>query len=259
MSAEKHLRREFHVQKIFTEEQLEKTFAKVFDRNTVQVLHTLASSGHIDHLEFTISTGKEAHVFRAVDKSGNYKAVKIYKIETSDFNTMQDYLRHDKRFEKVKNEKRSIVFAWTQKEFSSLRKLREGGVNVPMPLIAKDNVLVMEFIGKNGEACPKLKDARVKDLDKFYAGLVENIARMLEAKMIHGDLSDYNILVREDEPVIIDCGQTFPTTHPNAKHFYERDLQNMLKVIQRLGRKKLTFEELYADVKEAKLKLENEP
>ncbi|MDP2666392.1 MAG: serine protein kinase RIO [Candidatus Diapherotrites archaeon] len=252
---DKHRRKAFHIFKLFSEERLEKTFAKVFDQNTIHVLHTLASQGHIDHVEFTISTGKEAHVFRAVDKGGNYRAVKIYKIETSDFNNMQDYLRFDKRFANVKNEKRSIVFAWTQKEFSSLRKLREAGVNVPMPLVAKDNVLVMEFIGTDGGASPMLKDARIRDLEKFYKGLVGNIAKMLAAKMIHGDLSDYNILVKDDIPIIIDCGQTFPTTHPNAKHFYERDLKNLLKVIHRLGKKDLTYDEFYGDVKREKEKL----
>ncbi len=247
---------EFNLNKLFPEEDLRKTFEKVFDRHVIAVLHAVASVGHFDHVEFTISTGKEAHVFRAVDKAGHYRAVKIYKIETSDFKRMEDYLGFEKRFQKTKHDKRSIVFAWTQKEFAALRKLQQHRVPVPTPLTARDNVLVMEFIGKKGEASPRLKDAHVKDLETFYDEIVNAIANMLNAKLIHADLSEYNILVREDKPIIIDCGQSIPTIHPNAKHYYERDLKNMLKVFHRLGMKELTYERFYSDVKAEKEKRE---
>jgi RIO kinase 1 len=188
-----------------------------------------------------------------MDRAGNYRAIKIYKIDTSDFRHMDEYLRFDRRFEHIKPEKRSIVHAWTQKEFTTLLKLQKFHVNAPKPQIAKENILVMEFIGtKEGEAAPKLKDSHIEDIHQFYAALTQNIARMLEAKLIHGDLSDYNILVKDDRPVIIDVGQIIPTTHPNAKMFYERDLNNLLKVLHRHGMKELTFEQFYADVKAAK-------
>ena len=238
--------------RLLPEEDVRKTFEKVFDHNVIRIIHNMAGSGHIDHLEFTISTGKEAHVFRAADKAGHYRAVKIYKIDTSDFNRMEDYLHFEKRFQRIKNDKRQIVFAWTQKEFSSLRKLQEAGVPVPTPLAAKDNVLVMEFIGKGTQPAPRLKDAKIKNMPRFYKHVVKAIAAMLNAKMIHGDLSEYNILVKDDLPVIIDVGQTVPTIHPNAKKFYERDIKNMLKVFHRMGMKDLTYEEFYDDVKQAK-------
>ena len=243
---------EFNINKLFPEEHTRKTFAKVFDKSTIDVLHSLASRGHFDQVEFPISTGKEAHIFRAVDRAGNFRAIKIYKVETSDFKHMDEYLRFDRRFEHIKPERRSIVHAWTQKEFTSLLKLQKHAVNVPTPQIAKENVLVMEFIGTEGEASPKLKDAHIKHMGLFYEALVQNIAHMLEAKLIHADLSDYNILVKDDMPVIIDVGQVVPTTHPNAKKFYERDLTNMLKVLHRLGIKDLTFEQFYEDIKRAK-------
>jgi RIO kinase 1 len=238
------------VQKIFSEERTKKVFQKVFDENAVRVLHNLAGKGYFDHLEFTISTGKEAHVFRAVDKSGNFVAVKIYKIITSDFKQMQDYLRFEKRFKNIRNDKRKIVFAWTQKEFSYLQRMQAFGVPSPTPIIAKDNVLVMEFIGEKGNASPQLKDTRVKNAQKLYDQLADAMANMLDGKMIHADLSDYNILIRKNEPVVIDCGQVIPTTHPNAKTFYERDVRNMVKVFKRLGIENVSFDSLYEDVKE---------
>ena len=238
------------VQKVFSEEKTKKVFQKVFDENTTHVLHTLASKGYFDHLEFTISTGKEAHVFRAVNREGNFVAIKIYKIITSDFKQMQDYLQFEKRFKHIKNDKRKIVFAWTQKEFSYLQRMQAFGIPTPAPIIAKDNVLIMEFIGEKGNAAPMLKDAKVKNAQKFYHQIVGAMANMLDGKMIHADLSDYNILIRKNEPVVIDCGQVIQTTHPNAKTFYERDLRNMVKVFKRLGVKDASFDSLYADIKE---------
>ena len=244
---------EYNLTKLFPEEDLRKTFAKVFDKNVIRVIHTMASQGQIDHLEFTISTGKEAHVFRAADNAGHFRAVKIYKIETSDFRRMEDYLDFEPRFKKAKHDKRNIVFAWTQKEFSSLQRFQKGKVPVPTPLAAKETVLVMEFVGDtHGNAAPRLKDARIENMEKFYQNVCVAIARMLNAKLIHGDLSEYNILVKDDQPIIIDCGQSIPTIHPNAKKFYERDIKNMLKVFQRMGLKKLTYDQFYDDVKRAK-------
>ncbi len=243
---------EHNLTKLFPEEDLRKTFEKVFDKNVIRIIHTFASSGHIDHLEFTISTGKEAHVFRAVNKAGHFRAVKIYKLETSDFKHMEDYLHFEERFKKGKHDKRSIVFAWTQKEFSTLQKFQQFGVPAPTPLAAKENVLIMEFIGKKGQPAPRLKDAKVKNKKRFYIHVCTAIANMLNAKLIHGDLSEYNILVKNDLPVIIDCGQSIPTIHPNAKKFYERDIKNMLKVFHRMGMKELTYEQFYEDVKKKK-------
>lgn len=244
---------EYNINKLFPEEHTRRTFAKVFDKSTIDLLHSLASKGHFNQVEFPISTGKEAHVFRAVDNAGNFRAIKIYKVDTSDFRHMDEYLRFDRRFEHIKPERRSIVHAWTQKEFTSLLKLQQHAVNVPSPQIAKENVLVMEFIGsKEGEAAPKLKDSHIGNIQLFYEALIQNIVHMLEAKLIHGDLSDYNILVKDDMPVIIDVGQVIPTIHPNAKKFYERDLNNMLKVLHRHGMKELTFEQFYEDIKQTK-------
>ncbi|MEK6821303.1 MAG: RIO1 family regulatory kinase/ATPase, partial [archaeon] len=174
---------------------------------------------------------------------------KIYKLETSDFKKMEDYLRFEPRFQHVRNDRRQVVFAWTQKEFGCLRKMKNAGIMVPAPLSAKENVLVMEYIGDPENVAPQLKNAKIKNVKRFYETVCESIAKMLDANMIHGDLSEYNILVKDDMPIIIDVGQTVPTIHPNAKKFYERDIRNMLKVFHRMGMKELTFEEFYEDVK----------
>jgi len=229
---------EFSLRKYVPDENARRVFAKVFDSNTIQAVHGLASKGYFDVLEFVISTGKEAHVFRAVDKSGNYRAVKIYKIDTTDFKQMSKYVEGDIRFQNVKNNRMSLVHAWTKKEFKNLLRLNKAGVRVPLPIAFKANVLVMEFLGEKGEASPRLKEKPLKDAKKVRSAIVEFVAKALfRAELIHADASEYNILNHNGELVLIDCGQAVLNTHPKAKEFFERDIRNLSKYLNRIGEK----------------------
>lgn len=220
----------------------QKVFGKVFDDATLKIIDDLAKKGLFDVLEFAISPGKEAEVFRAVDVSGNYRAVKIYKIKTSGFKKMQDYLKGDYRFKKVGREKHEIVFNWTKKEFRNLLKMSQAKALVPVPLGFKNNVLVMEFIGVNGLASKTLKEESLtkKELESVLGQLVESYARMLFlAGLVHSDFSEFNVLIRRGDEgikaVVIDCGQAMPKSHPKAREFYERDLKNLANYFQRKG------------------------
>lgn len=238
------------------DEKLTKVFEKVFDENTILTVHKLATKGLFNVLEYVVSTGKEAHVFRAKDVNGNYRAVKIYKITTSNFKNMNSYLQGDIRFKKIRNEKRDIVFAWTRKEHNNLERANKAGVKVPLPIGFFENVLVMEFIGNDGEACRTLRETGCKDYGKLYKTIVDSIAKLVVgADLIHSDLSEYNILMRNDEPVIIDVGQAVLTSHPKAKGFFDRDIWNVASYFSKAGLKK-SYEEVYADVKSAKERLE---
>lgn len=231
------------LEKLFPEEDARKTFAKVFDEPTVGHLHALALKGYFDCLEYVISTGKEAHVFRAVDTSDNFRAVKIYKTSTSDFKHMMQYVRGDNRFAKIKHDKLAIVKAWTQKEFKNLELANTAGISVPLPIAFRSNVLVMEFIGDAGEPAPRLKERPLSDSQKGYDEIVKAMAKLMYgAKLIHADLSEYNILNRRDEPVLIDMGQAVLTTHPSAQVFFERDLENVVHYFNKQG-VKATLEE----------------
>lgn len=240
------------IRELIREEKSRKIFADVFDRQAIETIHSMASKGYFDRLEFVVSTGKEAHVFRAVDASGNYRAVKVYKIETSDFGIMQEYIEGDRRFGKVKKTKREMVFAWAKKEFTNLEAMRNAGVRVPMPIAFKNNVLVMEFIGSRGEAAKTLKEHAPKDTKKFHSIIVDFLARMLyKAKIVHADLSEYNILNNSEEFVVIDAGQAVPLTHPKAKAFFERDLTNIGNYLAKIG-EKTDSESLLAEIKAKK-------
>ncbi len=230
---------EFDLKKFVPLEEARKTFAKVFDKSTISALHRLSTKRYFKVVEYVISTGKEAHVFHAVDGAGNSRAVKVYKTGTSDFNRMNMYIDGEPRFEKVKKNKRSLVFAWTRKEFKNLLLMQKAGIACPMPVAFHENVLVMEFIGEKGKAFPPLKEKPAKDVKKAYAQAVEMLARLLfKAELVYGDFSEYNILNQKEKLILIDAGQAVLTSHPNAEEFFERDLENVARYFSKQGLEK---------------------
>ncbi|HLC45895.1 MAG TPA: serine protein kinase RIO [archaeon] len=213
--------------------------SEVFDEHTVNAVDALIRKKVIDCLSGVIATGKEANVFLAFTLGSEPVAVKIYKLETSSFHSMSKYILGDPRFENIKRDRRSIVFNWCKKEFRNLQKATDAGVRVPMPLAFKDNVLVMEFIGsydaKTDKATPAwpLKNTPIPKGQEqvVFEKVVEFIARLFyKAQLVHGDLSEYNVLVRIDskgklEPVLIDIGQGVLTSHPLAQELIDRDIE----------------------------------
>jgi RIO kinase 1 len=201
----------------------------VFDRRTLMDLYSLASKGVIDALGGSICTGKEANIFRAIAGEKEL-ALKIYRITTSNFNSMQDYLRGDPRFSSVKGTKRAIVAAWTKKEFRNLTRAEEVGIAVPHPIAMKENILVMEIVGQNERVAPQLKDVELDadEAKRIFDKIVEYISVLYNrAQLVHADLSEFNILYNDGEPVIIDMGQSVTLDHPQARRFLERDIANV--------------------------------
>jgi len=229
------------------EENLKNHFVKVFDERTILAVHKLAKKGFFKELEFMISEGKEAVVFRARNEENDYVAVKVYKIETSGFRKMQDYLHGDPRFTGITNNKRAIVYAWTKKEYRNLEVAANAGLNVPLPIGFYENCLVMEFIGKE-IASKKLKEDKPEDAEKAYSEVVDFIAGFYKQGLVHADLSEYNILNDRTRIVVIDIGQAVSRAHPEAKKFFERDITNLSRYFTKIGLKK-SYEELLEDVK----------
>jgi RIO kinase 1 len=122
---------------------------------------------------------------------------------------MKDYILGDPRFAGIKHTRKDIILAWTKKEYKNLKRGEEAGVRVPKPYITRRNILLMEFIGKDGIPMPQLKD--VKPTPQEASHIFDRILQYMNllysrAKLVHADLSEYNILVDMDtmEPVIID-------------------------------------------------------
>jgi RIO kinase 1 len=213
-----------------------KVRSEVFDTATYKALYSYASKGILEAMGGVVSTGKEANVFHALGKEKRELAIKIYRISTSDFRKMEDYMLGDPRFSSIKHTQKGIVFAWTQKEFRNLQRAREVGVRVPEPIDASRNLLFMEFIGHNGIAAPRLRDVKVQEPERIYQTIVSYmVALYRDAKLVHADLSEFNILIYEDEPVIIDMGQSVLLDHPMAREFLVRDVRNLVKYFKKLG------------------------
>ena len=201
----------------------------VFDRRTLMDLYSLASKGVIDSLGGSVCTGKEANIFRAMAGEKEL-ALKIYRISTSNFNSMQDYLQGDPRFSSVRGTKRAIVSAWTRKEFRNLSRAEEVGIPVPHPIAMKENILVMDLIAVEDQVAPTLKDVNLEQEEAraVYEQIMHYISLLYNrAQLVHADLSEFNILYRQEGPVIIDMGQSVTLDHPQARRFLERDIANV--------------------------------
>ena len=214
-----------------------KTQHNVFDEFTNRTLFKLISEGYFEGLESPISIGKEANIFSAKRKDKTRVMVKIYRLEACDFNKMYDYIKEDPRYADIKGKKRKIIFHWVQREYRNLLKAREAGVNVPTPLTFKNNILVLEFIGKEDTISHRLSVDPPKDPKSFFNKIVINIRKLYKAGLVHADLSPFNILNSNEDPIFIDFSQTTTLDDSRAKEYLERDVKNICTFFKKLGLK----------------------
>lgn len=212
-----------------------KTRHNVFDEFTNRTIYKLISRGHFEGLESPISIGKESNVFSAIKKDGTRVMVKIYRLETCDFNRMFDYIKDDPRYTKIRKGKRNIVFTWVQREFRNLIKAREAGVNVPTPMTFSNNVLVLEFVGENEYIAPKLKDGIPKNPRDFFDKIILNMKKLQKVGLVHADLSAFNILNWDEKPVFIDFSQCSTIESSRANEYLERDIRNVCNFFRKNG------------------------
>jgi RIO kinase 1 len=230
-----------------------KVVEDVFDVATLKTLYHLSNRGFIEALGGSISTGKEANVFYALGSGGRELAIKIYRISSSNFKAIQEYLLGDPRFEKVGHSRREVIFTWARKEFQNLKRAYDAGVRVPEPIVVERNVLVMEFIGKNEISAPQLRNVEMnsKEALKVFQQVVDYMRILYQGlDMVHGDLSEYNILIEDKlEPVIIDMGQGVLCSHPRSEEFLKRDTENLVRFFRKHG-VEATCEQVLSRVKE---------
>jgi RIO kinase 1 len=198
----------------------------VFDEVTLLALYRLAHRKHLTTFGGPISTGKEGNVFYG-EKDGRPIAIKIYMIRTANFRAMTEYIDGDPRFSHMRRSRKEIIFAWTRKEFSNLKRARKAGIPVPEPYSFDRNILIMEFLGEGEAAYPQIREVEIPDPEAIYREIVGFIGTLFaKARLVHGDLSEYNILF-SDRPYIIDMGQAVTLDHPRALRFLARDIRNI--------------------------------
>ncbi|MCW4044944.1 MAG: serine protein kinase RIO [Candidatus Bathyarchaeota archaeon] len=226
------------------------TLEEVFDQSTLMVIYNFLNKGILDEIYGVVNAGKEARVYWSKNKEGKELAVKIYLTSSAEFlKGMRKYIEGDKRFKSVKRDTRSLIFAWAQKEYRNLQQATKARVPVPKPIAVEKNVLVMEFIGKNGVSAPSLREQAINNPEKAYTQLLVSLKRLYrEAELVHGDLSEYNIMLWKGKPVIFDLSQAVPVSHPMASFLLRRDLTNLNRFFSRLGVNVIPVEEAFKQV-----------
>lgn len=212
-----------------------KVYGNVFDEFTIKVIQKLMSQKIIEGIESPVKIGKEANVFTAHTATGEKRIVKIYRLESCNFNQMYSYIKSDPRFMDIKKQRRQVIFTWVKREFKNLTLMRKAGVRAPTPITHLFHVLVLEHIGDE-EVAPQLKDYVPEDIEAYYEDLILNLRLMYKkAGIVHADLSEFNILTHNDLPVIIDVSQGTHIKDMSARGYLKRDLGNLKRFFKKYG------------------------
>ncbi|TYG76823.1 hypothetical protein ES288_D03G145700v1 [Gossypium darwinii] len=243
--------REMAIGKTKTTEKADRaTVEQAIDPRTRMVLFKMLNRGVFHDINGCISTGKEANVYHATKSDGQELAIKVYKTSVLVYKDRDRYVQGDYRFRYgyCKHNPRKMVKTWAEKEMRNLMRLKAAGIRCPTPLLLRLHVLVMEFIGKAGWAAPRLKDAALS-LDKLRECYVEMIVAMRtlyqKCKLVHGDLSEYNILYYEGHLYIIDVSQAVDLDHPHALDFLREDCIHVSDFFRKHGVAVMTIRELF--------------
>jgi RIO kinase 1 len=207
---------------------------------TPKRLQSLLEEGLIDSVMRQLMSGKEATVY-VVRCAGETLCAKIYKDATQrSFRQAVDYTEN----RKVKNSRQARAMAkgtrfgresqeaaWRSAEVDALYRLAAAGVRVPAPRNFYEGVLLMELVtDEHGDAAPRLNDVifTPEDAVVYHDALIGEVVRMLCAGIVHGDLSEFNILLAADGPVIIDLPQAVDAAGNNhANRMLLRDVENL--------------------------------
>ncbi len=212
-----------------------KIFSEVFDASTLMVIYDLLNTGKISAVHGCIKMGKEACIHLAESK-GRVVILKIYRIATSDFRSMWQYLQGDPRFGKLGRNRRQVICSWASREFRNLGAAYEAGCKCPRPIAFRKNVLIMQCIKRKRFPAPRLIDIECTELLPVFQSVVASYEALYrKAGMVHGDLSAYNILMSDEGPVLIDFSQGTVTDNPKAVNLLFRDMETLLPYFRKAG------------------------
>ena len=207
---------------------------------TPKCFDTLVLNGFVDDVTRQLMSGKEADVY-VVHSHGETRCAKVYK-EAGKRSFSQQAQYQEGR--KVRNSRQARAMgkntrfgrkeqegAWQNTEVETLGRLADAGVRVPKMFSYSDGILLMELVvDEQGNPAPRLNDLRLtaEQARNYHRGMIGQIVLMLCAGIVHGDLSEYNVLVGADGLVIIDLPQAIDaTSNNNAGRMLERDVGNM--------------------------------
>jgi RIO kinase 1 len=226
------------------------TTEQVLDRRTQMILLQLINRDTFSELHGVISTGKEANVYHAIrdgtdsesqSESGQtHLAVKVYKTSILVFKDRAKYVEGEFRFRQgySKSNNRAMVKLWADKERRNLARIHDAGIPSPMPVALRTHVFVMGLVGdRKGKPAPRLKDVRFDGLtaDEEDAKWTDLYLEMLAymrilyhtCRLVHADLSEYNVLFHQGRQWIIDVSQAVEHDHPRSLEFLRMDVKNV--------------------------------
>jgi len=215
-----------------------KTLDEVFDHQNLMFIYDLFKKDLINSVDYPIATGKESNVFLCTTSDGEKVVLKVFRTATATFDAYLPYLEGDMRFERIKPDRRGIIYAWCLKEFKNLQRLKEAKIRAPVPMAFHKNMLIMSEITFDGKPAPMLKRVELspEDLKEVWKEVLGFMVKMYKkAELVHADLSEYNILISNDGPVMIDLGQAVLKTHPMADQYLKRDAENMVRYFNNGG------------------------
>ncbi|XP_037031578.1 serine/threonine-protein kinase RIO3 [Bradysia coprophila] len=232
------------------------------DDKTRLLLYKMVNNQVLEQINGIISTGKEAVILHATSDE-NYVgeltvpkecAIKIFKTTLNEFKQRDRYIKDDYRFKDrfSKQNNRTVINMWAEKEMHNLMRMQKFGINCPDVIMLKKHILLMSFIGEDNVAAPKLKEAILSydELELAYDEILTMMHKLYnEAKLVHADLSEYNILWHKDRPWFIDVAQSVEPGHPSALEFMMRDCHNISTFFTRKGLSNVkTKEELFSSI-----------
>ncbi|XP_053570958.1 serine/threonine-protein kinase RIO3 [Bombina bombina] len=222
------------------------TAEKALDPKTRLLLYKMVNSGVLETINGCVSTGKESVVFHATGGSMDDQevpaecALKVFKTTLNEFKNRDKYIKDDYRFKNrfSKLNPRKIIRMWAEKEKHNLNRMQKAGIPCPEVVMLKKHVLVMCFIGKDQVPAPTLKEAKLsmEELNTAYYQVLSMMKQLYEqCRLVHADLSEYNMLWHEGKVWLIDVSQSVEPTHPHGLEFLYRDSRNVSQFFQKAG------------------------
>lgn len=226
------------------------TSEQVLDPRTRMLLLQMINRGIVSEVNGCVSTGKEANVYHALTRSDDtgeetHRAIKVYKTSILVFKDRDKYVTGEFRFRQGynKSSNRAMVKVWAEKEMRNLRRIYSAGIPCPEPVYLKLHVLVMGFLGDSrGWPAPRLRDVEFAEEDagtkwpNLYLQLLGFVRVMYHTcRLVHADLSEYNVLYHNDKPYLIDVSQSVEHDHPRSLEFLRIDVKNLTDFFRRKG------------------------
>ncbi|MEZ0346137.1 MAG: serine/threonine-protein kinase RIO2, partial [Infirmifilum sp.] len=198
-------------------------------------LNALVKRGVLKSISATpIGRGKESDVYKGVTSAGKLVAVKFHRVGRISF-------RQSRRYRAYVGNRQHVSWLYQSRlaarnEFEALKILYEHRVAVPQPVDWNRHVVVSEYV----EGVELSENPPLPDPLSFLEALLAEMGKAYAAGVVHADLSEYNVLVSQEKPIIFDWPQWLPSSHPSAMFYLKRDIENLLKFFKR--RYRVTYE-----------------